>query len=130
MLRAHIVNRLLFLLALAAACERQAARPSADSQRVTNSATPAPAAAQAGMHAAAEAAQVCDSVAQRWREVSFSHVELRDTIANPVNVDASHPNRPDEVVAPTAACLVVARADSGVGHTPRPLYWPRADWVP
>lgn len=46
-----------------------------------------------------------------------------------MNRDASH-NRPDELVATTAACLVVARADSGIDNIPRLLYWPAADWIP
>lgn len=131
------VNRLLFLLALTAACQRQAARPSADSQRLPNPATPAVATVEPVQQTAAplssilnEPRQVCDSVAHGWRDVPFSHVELRDTVANPVNQDAAHPNRPEEVVAPRAACLVVVRADSGIDHTPRPLYWPAIDWVP
>jgi hypothetical protein len=89
--RVRSVNRLLFLLALTVACQRPAARPSADSQRFPNPATPATATVQPVQAAAplsfipAEPRQVCDSVAQGWREVSFSHVELRDTVANPVN---------------------------------------------
>lgn len=115
------MNRFFLLaLAVATACQREAARASADSQRVS---TAAPSAASTS-----EARKVCESVAQRWREVAFSHVGVRDTVADPVNHDAAHPNRPDEALGPTPACLVAARADSGSGNTP--LYWPAADWVP
>lgn len=134
------MNRLLLSLVLVVACRphdaRQHAPSSTDSARLQSMATHAADTSQPVTQApaslspmTADAKQVCDSVAQRWREVSFSHVELRDTVADPVNHDGFHPERPDEVVPPTAACLVVARADSGIDHTPRPLYWPASAWV-
>lgn len=130
------VNRLFFVLALTAACRHQAERPTADSQRSPNELTRTSATAQtpklggAPSPVSAEARLACASVAESWHAVAFSHLELRDTVANPVNRDASHPGRPDELGAPTPACLVLAHADSGIDHIGRPPYWPAADWVP
>jgi hypothetical protein len=128
----RIVSPLLIILAVAIACQREAARASTDSPRGRSVAPleSRPVKQPTALSAVSlDARQVCASVAQRWREVPFSHIEIRDTIANPVNRDALHPNLPDEVVPPTAACLVTARADSGIEHAPRPLYWRSSDWA-
>jgi hypothetical protein len=129
------LNALPILLVVFAGCQTDSARRGVDSAAGPKAATLVadtlrpPKQPAAGLSSvAAEPMQVCETVAQRWRRVAFSTVELRDTVASPRNHDQQHPERPDEVLPPTPACLVTARADSAIPDR-RALYWPAPDWA-
>jgi hypothetical protein len=77
---------------------------------------------------AGEARNVCDSVAQKWRAIPAALVEIRDTVAQPVNRNSIDQSLPDEQLAATPACVVLARADSGLPEGAKDPYWP-ADWA-
>jgi hypothetical protein len=134
----HSLNPLVLLLAFAVACQREATRQTADSPRARELAPQATSVSDSGTHrtspslspVAVDARAACDSIAKRWRAVSFAHVDVRDTVANPINRDALHPNLPDEELPPVAACLVAARADSGLVKGSDLLDWKVPGWTP
>src|SRR5256885_10749955 len=101
----RLLNVTPIALAVLVACQGEARRRT-DSLRSRNPAPAAIATSQVPKQATAhrsslplEAAAVCDTVAQRWRGVPSSTVEVRDTVANPLNRDLQHRQQPDELLA-------------------------------
>jgi hypothetical protein len=102
---------LALLVACASESQPAAKQADSDSTRLAPSATTSAAPTTA---VAAEAREVCDSIRGRWKTAPHTQVEMRDTVANPINRNSVDQGTADESLPPTPACAVEALADSGV----------------
>lgn len=74
---------------------------------------------------ATEPTAVCETLARLWRNIAYTTVAVRDTTAEPMEYD----NGQIQSLPSTSACIMIARADSGIDKGRDAPFWPAPDWL-